>query len=117
MNDFEKVVDTYFNQFTKLGIILVILSSLFLFTNLTTEFYDSAKFLVLLIVTGIMLILIVTRFTLHNKVVIVRTPLDVPLLLLLTVAIVSTALSPAPYLSLLGNQLKINGSLVSLIVY
>lgn len=117
MDDLKEVVDTYFSQFTKLGIILVILSSLFLFNNFTTEFYDSAKFLVLLIIAGILLILIATRFTLHNKIVILRTPLDIPLLLLLAVGIVSTILSPAPYVSLLGNQLKLHGSLVSLIVY
>ncbi len=52
-----------------------------------------------------------------NKVVFVRTPLDLPLILLVTVAIVSTVLSPAPYVSLLGNQLKISSSLIQILVY
>lgn len=106
-----------FNWLTKLGIILVIISSLFLFTNLTTEFYDTSKFLVLLVITCILLLLLAAKFTLINKVVFIRTPLDVPLLLLLIVGVVSTLLSPSPYLSAVGNQLKIHGSLVSWAIY
>src|SRR3989344_9248631 len=114
MNDLKEGINKYFNWISKLGIILIILSSFFLFTNLTSEFYDIPKFLVLLGVCGILLVLITLRFNLNNKVVLIRTPLDIPLLLLLTVAIVSTVLSPAPFVSLLGNQLKIHSSLASL---
>src|SRR3989344_491892 len=117
MNDLKEGINKYFNWISKLGIILIILSSFFLFTNLTSEFYDIPKFLVLLGVCGILLVLITLRFNLNNKVVLIRTPLDIPLLLLLTVAIVSTVLSPAPFVSLLGNQLKIHSSLASLAVY
>lgn len=117
MDDLKSFVNTYFKLTSKLGIILVILSSLFLFTNLTTEFYDTAKFLVLLVVTGVLLVFLSIKFALDNKVVFIRTPLDIPLLLLLAVGIVSTVLSSAPYVALLGNQLRIHGSLSSLIVY
>jgi len=113
----KEFINTYFNWIAKLGIIIVIFSSLFLFTNLTTEFYDTSKFLVLLVITGILLILMAAKFALSNKVVFIRTPLDIPLLLLLAVAIVSTVLSSSPYVALLGNQLKIHGSLVALAVY
>lgn len=117
MNSFKELVNTYFAVIFKAGIIIVVLSTFFLFTNLTTEFYEAPKFLVLLTFTGILLILLTLKFTLTNRVVIVRTPLDIPLLLLLAVGIVSTVLSPSPYISLLGNQLKLDGSLVSLVVY
>lgn len=117
MNDLKLVLNKYFNWLIRLGIILIILSSFFLFTNLTSEFYDIPKFLVLLAISGILLVLITLRFNLNNKVVLIRTPLDIPLLLLLTVAIVSTVLSSAPFVSLLGNQLKIHSSLTSLTVY
>lgn len=110
-------VNAYFNLITKIGIILVILSTLFLFTNITTEFFDTPKFLVLLAVTGILLVLVSLKFTLNNKVVFIRTPFDIPLLLLLAVGIVSTAVSPAPFTALLGHQLKIHGSLVALVLY
>lgn len=117
MEDVKRLTNTYFGMVAKVGIVLIILASFFLFTNLFTEFYDTPKFLILLIVTGILLILITFRFTLFNRTTFVRTPLDVPLLLLLAVGIVSTVFSPAPYVSLLGNQLKLHGSLISLIVY
>lgn len=117
MEDLKELVNTNLGLIFKAGLILVILSTLFLFTNLTSEFYDTSKFLVLLAFTAILLLLLTLKFTLGGKVTIVRTPLDLPLLLLLAVAVVATILSPAPYVSLLGNQLRIHGSLVSLIVY
>lgn len=117
MVDLKGLINTYSGLIFKVGLILVILSTLFLFTNLTTEFYDTAKFVVLLIFSAILLTIIILRFTLEGKVTIVRTPLDIPLLLLLAVGVVSTILSPSPYVALLGNQLRIHGSLISLIVY
>lgn len=110
-------VNTSLSLVFKIGLALVILATFFLFTNLTTELYDTPKFLVLLTFTGILLLILALKFTASGKVVFVRTPLDIPLLLLLVVGIVSTILSPSPYVAALGNQLKIHGSLVSLIVY
>lgn len=117
MNDLKEFLDTYLGLIFKSGLILVILATLFLFTNLTTEFYETPKFLALLIFTGAMLVLLTLKFTIAGKVTFVRTPLDIPLLLLLAVSIVSTLLSPSPYVAVLGNQLKVHGSLVSLTVY
>ncbi len=111
----KEAVNKYFNVVSKAGIVLVLLSAFFLFSNLTTEFYDTPKFLVLLAITGILLVLIALRSAFSNKVVLIKTPLDIPLLLLLTVAIVSTVASSSPYVALLGNQLKIHGSLVAII--
>src|SRR3989344_9520381 len=110
-------VHNYSSVVFKTGLVLVILSTLFLFSNLTTEFYDTPKFLVLLIFTGVLLVILTLRFTVAGKVTLTRTPLDIPLLLLLAVGIVSTFLSASPYVAVLGNQLRIHGSLVSLTVY
>lgn len=115
--DLRKLVNTYFGLIFKVGLVAVILSTLFLFTNLFSEVYDTPKFLILAIFTGLLLILLTLKFTLTGKVVFIRTPLDIPLLLLLAVGIVSTILSSSPYVSLLGNQLKIHGSLIALVVY
>ncbi len=117
MKEFKDFVNNYFKHLGFLGIVVIILSSFFLFTNLTTEFYDTAKFLVLLVITGLLLIFLGVRFAIDNKVVFIRTPLDMPLLLLLAVGIVSTVLSPAAFVSILGNQSRIHGSLISLIFY
>ncbi len=108
---------TYLGLIFKVGLIIVILSTFFLFTNLTTEMYDTAKFVVLLTFTGVLLVLLTLRFTLTGRVVFSRTPLDLPLLLLLAVAVVSTFLSQSPYVALLGDQLRVHGSLISLVVY
>lgn len=117
LSSFKKMADTYLGLIFKIGLVLVILSTFFLFTNLTTETFDTPKFLVLLVFTGLLMIVLTLKFTIIDKVTFTRTPLDIPLILLLVVGIVSLFLSSSPYVSLLGNQLKIHGSLVSLIVY
>lgn len=117
LSDLKEIVNKYSAWIPRLGIILIILSTFFVFTNLFTEFFDTPKFLVLLIITGILLVLFTLKASINNKIVFVRTPLDIPLLLLLAVSIVSTVLSGSPFVSLLGNQLKVHGSLASLAVY
>lgn len=117
MDNLKTTLNSYLGLIFKVGLLLVILSTLFLFTNLTTEFYETSKFLVLSAFAGLILVLLTLRFTITGKVVFVRTPLDIPLLLLLAVAIVSTFLSSSPYVALLGNQAKVHGSLSSLVVY
>lgn len=113
----RETVNTYLGLASKVGVVLLILSTLFLFTNLTTDFYETPKFLILAIFTLILLVLLSLKFTLAGRVVLNRTPLDIPLLLLLAVGIVSTMLSSSPYVATLGNQLRIHGSLVALITY
>lgn len=113
----RKIITTYLGLIFKIGLCLVILSSLFLFTNLTTEMFDTAKFLVLITFTGLLLILLALKFTIADKVTFIRTQLDIPFILLLAVGVVSLFLSSSPYVALLGNQLKIHGSLISLITY
>lgn len=117
MDNLKETINTYLSLIFRVGLVLVILATFFLFSNLTTEFYDTPKFLLLLIFTGLLLILSTLKFTVAGKVVFLRTPLDLPLLLLLAVAVVSTFLSPSPWVALLGNQARIHGSLVSLVVY
>ena len=113
----RQILNSYFGLIINLGVALVIVSTLFLFANLTTDLYDTPKFIILLIVTAALLCLVAVKFILDNKVVLLRTPLDLPLLMLLAVAIVSTFLSPAPFVSLLGNAARVHPSLASLAVY
>ncbi|MBI2017787.1 O-antigen ligase family protein [Candidatus Daviesbacteria bacterium] len=113
----KHLINTYSNWVFKVGVILVILSTLFLFTNFTTDFYEPAKFLALLFVTGLLFVLLTFKFTLSGKITWVRTPLDIPLILLLAVAVVSTAMSDSTYISLLGHTQRIHGSLIALVVY
>ena len=117
LSGIKRLINSYGEIGLKAGMILVILSTFFLYTTIFTEFFDTPKFLVVSIFTALLLVVWVLKFAFSGKVVFLRTPLDIPLLLLLAVAIVSTVLSPSPYVSALGNQLKIHGSLVSLIIY
>ena len=117
LNDLKAFVHTYLGAVFKIGLILVILSTFFLFSNLTTEFYDTPKFLTVLIFTGLLLILLALRFTVDGKVALLRTPLDIPLLLLASVGIVSTVLSQSPYVALLGDNLRVHSSLISIVTY
>ncbi len=112
----KEAVNTYLSLVFKAGLIIVILSIFFLFIPFTTEFYDTPKFLILLIFVGLMLILTAAKFVVENRVTFTRTPFDLPLLLLLAVGIVSTILSPAPFVALLGN-LRVHTSLVALVSY
>lgn len=111
-----KIINSYLNLVFKAGLVIVVLASFFLFTTFTSEMYDTPKLLVLLAFTGILLILLAFRYTILGKVVLTRTYLDLPLLILLAVSIASTVLSSSPYVSLLGNQLKVSDSLISIIL-
>lgn len=113
----KELIYSYLNLIFKTGVIIVILSTFFLFTPLISEFFDTPKFLVVLIFVGLTSVLLSLKYALLNKIVFTKTPLDLPLVLLLAVAIVSTILSPSPYVSLVGNQLRIHGSLVALTLY
>lgn len=113
----KELVETYFGLIFKVTLAVIVISTLLLFENLTTEFYETPKFIVLLTGVGILLVLLTFHYTIKNKVVFVRTPLDLPLLILVAVGVVSTVVSPAPFVSLLGNQLKVSTSLVGLITF
>lgn len=111
----KDVLNVYLGWIFKIGLAAVILSTLFLFTNFTTDFYETPKFLVLLTFTGLLFVLSSLRYTTEGRVAFIKTPLDLPLLLLLVIAIVSTILSSSPFVSLLGNQARPFPGLVSLV--
>lgn len=100
----------------KFGLIVITLTTLFLFANVTTEFYETPKFIALIVFVFLMLILSTLKYVTEGKIVLTITPLDLPLLLLVIVALISTFTSNTYYLSLLGSSQKVYGSLVSLVV-
>lgn len=117
INKAAKIVNVYSSLIFKAGLLIVLAASLFLFTNTFTEMYDMPKLLILFIFTALLLVFLAVRFTVNGKVLLIRTPLDLPLLIIAVVAIVGTFLSPAPYVSLFGNSLRVHGSLISIIIY
>lgn len=99
--------------------ILVSLAALIplLFTNFTTEFFEIPKITLLAAAVLILLVLWSFSWVLEGKVIITRTPLDIPLLLLAVTVIISTFLSDSRYVSIFGNFPRVHGSAISWISY
>lgn len=110
-------INTSINSATKIATFGIILSTLFLFGNLTTEFYETPKILIMATFVCLLLVLWAVRSILSGQLLLTLTPFDLPLVLFLAVATVSTMLSSSLNLSLFGNLVKVNGSLFSFIIY
>lgn len=98
-------------------IILIAGLSPLLFLNKTTEFYEMPKLAFLVVSTIILLGLWIFSWILKGKVQITRTPLDIPLLLLLGIIIVSTFFSASRYQAIYGNFPRVHGSAVTWVTY
>lgn len=81
-----------------------------LFFNQTTEFYEMPKLAFIVVSTVVLLGLWIFSWILKGKVQIVRTPLDIPLLLLLGIILVSTFFSVSRYQAIYGNFPRVHGS-------
>lgn len=92
--------------------VLAFLLPLF-FLPSTTEFFDTGK--MALVVTGVLTLLILwgLRLITEERLVLVRTPLDILLLVYLLIVFLSTMLSSNPAISLYGLLPRISGSLLS----
>lgn len=95
--------------------VLVVLLPL-IFTPLTTEFYNTAKLILTALVVLLLLLVWSIRLIIENKITIVKTPLDLLLLIYIIVVTLSTALSTSPYISLYGQLPNVYGSLLFHIV-
>jgi tetratricopeptide (TPR) repeat protein len=102
--------------FSRINLALIYIVALFLplvFTPLTTEYYETTK---LILVGSAALIMFLTwglRLITENRLNLVKTPLDLLMILYLIIAIVSTILSSTPFTSLFGILPRIQGSLLS----
>ena len=64
-------------------VLLLALLTPFLFWSLTSEFYETPKFLLLTLATGILLVIWSIKLVVEGKTSLTRTPLDLPFLLLM----------------------------------
>lgn len=104
------------NAISFLLLLVAGLTPLFFF-NQTTEFYEMPKLAFLVVSTIVLFGLWIFSWILKGKVQITRTPLDIPLLLLLGIVIVSTFFSISRFQSIYGNFPRVHGSAVSWVVY
>lgn len=88
-----------------------------LFTSFTTEFFEIPKIAFLTVAILVLLAFWSFSWILKGKVIITRTPLDIPLLLLGLIVLISTFLSDARYISIFGNFPRIHGSAISWVLY
>lgn len=87
------------------------------FWNLTSEFYEIPKILIVVTATVLMLVLWGLKFLLTGKLTVIRTPLDLAFLLLIVVFLISTYFSQSYYASIFGQMPRLHGSAVSYIIY
>lgn len=88
-----------------------------IFSPLTTEAFETPKIIFLVVATIALLILWSASWVTEGRVVITRTPLDLPLLLILAVILVSTFFSETRYVAIFGNLPRIHGSAVTWVTY
>src|SRR5581483_5080513 len=104
------------NLITILILAIVGLTPLFL-TPLTTEYFETAKLVLLIAGTLILILLWVFNWVIQGKVLFTKTPLDLPLILLLIVILISTFISDSPYVAIFGNFPRLHGSAISWVAY
>src|SRR5260221_7390641 len=83
-----------------------------IFFNQMTEFYEMPKLVFLIVATVLLVGLWIFSWIVKGKVVLTRTPLDMPLVTLLVVVLISTYFSSSRYEAIYGNFPRIHGSAV-----
>src|SRR5580693_8746903 len=73
------------------------------FSNQMTEFYEMPKLVFLVVTTTLLIGLWIFSWIVKGKIVLTRTPLDMPLLILLVVILISTYFSTSRYEAIFGN--------------
>ncbi len=110
-------LSAYLNQGINVIFLLTLALIPLVFVPFTTEFFETPKLIFLAAVVLILLLLWSLSWILDGKVSLTRTPLDLPLLLLLIVVLLSTFFSETRYISALGNMPRIHGSAVAWLSY
>lgn len=88
-----------------------------IFLNQTTEFYEMPKMIFLVVATVLLVGLWLFSWIVKGKVVLTRTPLDIPLVIFLVAVLVSTYFSSTRYIAIFGNFPRVHGSAASWVVY
>src|SRR5690242_16714340 len=88
-----------------------------IFSPLTTEFYELPKLIFLITVVLLLITLWTFSWVIRGKVSVTRTPLDIPMLLLLIVIILSAFFATPRYISFVGNLPRLHGSAITWAAY
>src|SRR3990167_4840341 len=99
----KQQVSAFLDRFISSYLLLIAGVTPLLFLNLTTEFFDTPKLLFLAISVFVLYLLWALSWVLKGKVVVSRTPLDIPMLLFLAAILTSTFFSIARFVSIFGH--------------
>ncbi len=88
-----------------------------IFVLFTTEYYETVKLVFLIVASSLLLIVWSLRWIFQGKVSFIRTPLDVPILLLLIIVVLATVFTDTKNIAVYGNFPRIHGSLISWVTY
>lgn len=110
-------INVWLSLIFKFGVLtLAFLTPLF-FWSYTTEFYETPKFVLLMIATTLFILLWVTKWVISGKVSFTISRLDLPFLLLLFAFILSVFFAASRPVAIFGNLPRIHGGLVSYALY
>lgn len=105
------------NKAINLLLLLVVVLTPLVFLPVFTDFFETTKLTLLVSAVLLSLLLWVTYCVLKGKVVLTRSPLDIPLMLMGLVAGVSAFFSTTQHISIFGSWPQVHGSAVALISY
>lgn len=109
---------TAYINFAIFGIIIAVAALMpLVFSNFTTEFYETPKLIFLVFSVLILLTLWSISWIIEGRVVITRTPLDLPLILILAIILLSTFFSETQNSAIFGNVPSVHGSAFSWVAY
>lgn len=97
---------------SQLSVLMLVIATPLVVWNQMTDLFELPKFLILLLVTLLLLVSASLTLLADGRLTISRTPLDLPLVMLLVVSIISTFFAQAKWVSILGNFPHLNNSLI-----
>lgn len=110
-------INIWLNIVFNFGVMTMAFITPLFFWNLTSEFYETPKYLLLVVFLGILLVLWGVKGLISGKMTITRTSLDIPFFLLLLVFAISTFFAPSKQIAIFGNLPRINGGLAAFASY
>ncbi len=88
-----------------------------IFSPLTTEFYETPKLIFLIMSVLVLIVLWTFSWVVKGKVSVTRTPLDIPMLILLVVIVLSAFFAAPRYIAFVGNLPRFHGSAITWAAY
>lgn len=113
----QQVVLFWLNTFSRIVVLILAFFTPLFFWNLTSEFYQIPKLLLLVIATLLLVVVWTVRLLAENRMTYIKTPLDLPLIILGVWAAVSTFMAVSKPVAIFGNWPSVSGGLISLVTY